>query len=1703
MSWWDSFTSAISTAGAVGKNITGGGDYLNEDEIKRKDAFNKTVKDAISDVDKNYLEINPLYKYQKAALKSTADILLKYVAVPFIEKVYSPLMRSVGTVGILADQTSSNQLYKKGQFEEGFQFSDIKAAWNRTEKVTAAQALTKSIMMVPIVGSYATIGLEKAGIDLNEVDLWSDESLKENFTDNAVGRWFTGILDFAVGAKGLSLAGKVAGKGVKAVAKPAGLYTKGKTVNALAADMETGILHASTNGLQGAQTVSGSQVLLLAQTRDWSIVEDIVTKYSTNEKLIPIIREASDASAIKDLLLADKGNIAAMQRLATGTSSHQLFDIADVKSQLRNKMIEQGRTYLPSKAAAERLSKVFDDAIKSDPQFVKIKNAFFDDAGDITYGGKAYMPIEPIFGASVVVKAQRGRLRTRSAIRSRDYSKVSGFVEGAIGETAGGLVIRGLKKVGPATDALPAGFVSLSGMRPLQARMEFTGFINNMKMFKNADDTIMTGFAGGVRLEEKVSVVRARLEDEFMNSLGKGQVAQVEALKSIDTQIGNMLAYKAGKFNQAEIDAYVARFQMNVSNGMESLKNNGFGIGYDGNVILVKPQTVRDLAESYRFTPWNQIERQLNIEAAKGAKKVGSIVDRGGRDIFAELNKVWTFDVLARPSYAFKQSIFEPLISSSLALGTNFVRKEIIVAGAARTSRNWYNFAASTVQRQIIDRAERKAVVDNVSDRSLMLHEAIAAKNAAEASVNDLLTSASPATKSQHLSAAKKELKAIEDIVDKLELDLRDAMVPYGVTKAIPSIVTLERRIAYLEANPGITKKTAQIKAAKAAMNNYKKIISKMPTNKKVIKDADDAVQRAYDAIDATVKELGEAIVRKADVFGKSEKFKARYYSKEKHTVVISGTQHHIDSFIQEQSGGSASNFTAAVREETKNAKTQMINFLGEKAVATAQTSIRRKVPLSKIGVADENYFAELAYIANRQYRGDKLMDKIFAEQSPADILRWAKTEEGRAYLKSFDVFDTEDIAPYITEKIDLVKRMYPSYEARAAIVKGEVTAAQLEKTLAPYVDELYDIIPSNHNYGASSFGMSTVGKIALVPDKAMTKYMGLLASVENPIRAQVFEKFAIENVARKAAYLMEQGVDMTTSQWNAIRQSSGREALEQMEKTLYTINNPNRFINALRAVTAFPGANANAFLRYGRLAAKNPVRTANFVSNYGRAYLTFGVDESGNPTDDIDKMTHLVVPGSKEIAKTVPGFGAVFGQEAKLNAQSLGFLLNRPGPSFVTGLSVGQLMQKFHKSEKEVEELMTWDDTNWYRVIFPYGAPTSIRDVYTPPWLKSATNAVVPYSGWQRDVANAIFGKSGQNDYLSSWKSVYNYNAMLVEMGIQDEMPSDAEIEKEVKGLFRAKFLSTWASPFAGIPYKIDTNPMALTSNLYWKLIEKYKLQGMINDDARAAAGDEMINILGPKFMVDRVSFVGSNKNLNFPATSEAYSRIMEDNDELVGVLANIDSSDIGIVGLLTSDLDYDPLTQSNNILKLLSNPNAVLPGTSKNLNELKMTPQEIEKERLKQRTWNDYMVIKTALENKITDGKTLRAHPELKTVLDSLAVGVLRDQSEEWYNQLQLAESGDTSYKYAKGFSAIINDEKFMAKHGNSQYWMDVKEFLDARTMFVNIYQLLPDYDPRKGQLMDNYNAWIKENVGQWDGNLKTIITRYFDNDSLKAVN
>jgi hypothetical protein len=145
---------------------------------------------------------------------------------------------------------------------------------------------------------------------------------------------------------------------------------------------------------------------------------------------------------------------------------------------------------------------------------------------------------------------------------------------------------------------------------------------------------------------------------------------------------------------------------------------------------------------------------------------------------------------------------------------------------------------------------------------------------------------------------------------------------------------------------------------------------------------------------------------------------------------------------------------------------------------------------------------------------------------------------------------------------------------------------------------------------------------------------------------------------------------------------------------------------------------------------------------------------------------------------------------------------------------------------------------------------------------------------------------------------------------------------------------------------------------------------------------------------------------------------------------------------------------------------------------------------------------MVRDALEAKITDGRTLRAHPQLKAILDELVETKFKDQSQAWYDQYQIAASGDTSYKYARALRAITTDDSWMAERQDSQFWKDAKLFMKARDVFANFYQSLPDYDPRKSVIRENYNAWVLTNAEQWDPNLETYIKQYFDNDSLKVV-
>ena len=1674
MPLWSDFTSAISTLGTVGKRLTGGGSYLSAEEQVKEQAFHETVKSALSKVDEEISAVPGINAAKKLAPK-VGDLLLRG-AIQLNTKVISPyITRPLSTVGLLTDTNSP--LYKKGEYEEGFQFSDIKSAYARSAKVSTFQALTKS-NLIPLVKPLSAAVLSTGKINLDDVDLWDDKSIEKNYVDNAVGRWFTGIGDFVVGNAALGAVGKVAGIAAKAGGTKAGLYTANKTVADLAADMETGILHASTLGKQGSQTVSGSHVLLLAESKDYGVISDLVGKYSTNGKLVNLIHDASTPEAVKDLLLADKGDIGALSRLSV-TAPDELFELSDTASQLQAKFLSTGKSYVPQGPAVERLKSAYDAAIKKNPQYVKLRDAFFDPQGGLTPGGKAFMPIEPAFGASALIKGQQVVRDIKGAARFREYDKLNELRELKLPGRVGGAAVSLVRSVGRGTESLPTGFVTFSGMRPLDGRIELNSFLNNIRLFDDGAKEVWVS----PTTKMKAGDVRREFEEQYMMSAGKNEV---QALDAIDEKIGKMIAYNNGVFDDVEIASHIREYRGNVNRGLDSMKANGYAIGHDGRAIMADAQTIRQFTESYRFTPWDSIERKMGLDYTESAMKRGAgkskdVVVNGFRD----LNRLWTFDVLVRPMYIPKQSIFEPIVSATISQGMDFIWKDVLnnplstngmVGRAARNFKNW-SFQGGT---KVLTKGQRKKIDSVIADKYAEYNQALAIKSTLQVEVEDLLKGgASPAVKASAIAPARKELQAAEALLDRVELELRAAAVPIGKKEAIPSLATLERRVGFLTSRTTNAATKAEVAKAQQAIDNYKDIISKMATNKKVIQDADVALSNAYGNIDRILGELKPALKAKADVWGKNEAFKKRYYAKENQNVLLENGEYvNIDSFVTGDN-----NFSAAVRAEVSNARTTDLNVMGQLSVGTRQGVLSRKIPRSTIKVSDTGYFAELQHIANRQFRGDPLIDLILKDTPMTELIKWGKSSSGRNHLAAFDIYEVKQIEPFLADKVALVNRTIPSGEARLLLAQRELTEAELVSYLAPYADELYDIVPTNFSYGVADAPLGT-GKYAAISDLANNTAAAIfrkMASAENPIRNAYFDNAALDAMARKISYLQSQGVDMSVSNWNSLRQSAGREAIQELEKTVYTVRRQNRLMHSARAVVAFPTATVNAFYRYGRLAAKNPVRSTGFAYNYGRTFQNFGVDENGNPTEDINAITHIIVPGTKEL-----GLGFM-DEGLALNSKSLGFLLNQPSPSFISALSVGSVMRKFPGTEEGIRGILNAGGANLFDTWFPYGPPTSLTKTFTPPYLNSLYNAAT--------------GNQGKSDYLSSWTSVYNYHKMMVEMGIEDEFPTDAKIEEEVRSLWAEKFLSGFIS-VAGVPYKVETSPMRMTTNLYYKLVEKYNKMGYSTQQARDAAGTELLNTVGTQFMLDRVTTSNTGKNISIPATYEAYKTVFDDNDELVGALAGIDSGDVGLISLLTADMSRDPSEQSSNILGILSNPNLKLPGTSKRINDFKLTPQEAEAERLKNRTWRQYSLVRDALEARITDGKTLRSHPELKVVLDQLVATTFKDQSQAWFDEYQLSASGDTSYKYARAFSTIVANEKFMGKNGKSQYWQDVKEFMRARSMFATAYQSLPDYDPRKALLKDGYNNWVDANAKQWDPNLETAIKFYFTNDSLKAV-
>jgi hypothetical protein len=1605
-------------------------------------------------------------KYSAMNQATSNDLVLK-AGIALHDKVISPyITRPIATGALLTDFDSP--LYQRDQFEKGFQLADISEAYKRSEEVSLGQALTKSDL-TPIK-PIANIVFDKGGIDLDKVDLWNDNDIQSAYVDNAVGRWFTGPLDFAVSniaiAKGFGIAAKFGNLGARA----AGLTTRAKNLTKIEQDINDGILFEQSQSASGRQTTIGNDINKLAGTQNIDEVSTILTKYTNNQNLFGPIQRATDPNTVKDLILADKGYLPALDRLSKNAPA-DLYEIADMNSVLRAKRIEDGKPLEFSDESWTRLNSAFDDAINRVPEYKFIKDSLLDPGTGVpNVFAKDYVPMEPIFGKSGFIGAREKLQNIKAAAVTRDFTRLGGMEETILGGSLNGPITRFIRFTGTQK---PLGFVTYSGARPLDGLKELDAFFDDVELFRNG--------ASEINITPKTKITageyRTQIKSEFVNA--KTNIERDAILDKLEDHMGLILAYSKGYYDTAAIKTFTQEIKNQVFGATNSVAQKGYAMDAQGQRVMTDAQTQRQLIESRRMAPWGLVERELNTAIKKRSLETKAIQANDAiKFVYETFNKYWSIDVLARPSYIPKNSLFEPVLSATLAHGNKFITDNIPNMSKHFIENN-KNRVLGKVNR-ITNRKEFAAVDRAVTDISKQLDIAVDSLDrlTAEAALylepEKFPIKLSPKTLRDNKALIMKDLKAASKLVDDIELELRDAVRPWGEQSSVPTIASLERRIQFLQNEvPNNARYASDIANAKAALTKAKGSIQTLAPDAAEILAANKAIANEYKNIDNILTELGGARKAQADVYLKDAAYKERYYGKSEQYRMMFGQWVPVEYLF------SKNKFGSALAEEFSNSRTVSANYLGQVGIGVRSNLTLRRGPSTVTFANDPIYFDELAYFINRSLRGDKLVDKILARQSEKELVDWGLTSEGKSYFEQFGDSSPAAILDSVRDKIGLVNRYLPNVEAQALALSKEVNSAELAKMLGDDLGRLSPIHPLDFNvHVASEFGYRTLGKIEQAINNGASKIFGALTRPENPIRFAAAERFFADAVAKRVNDLADQGISFVKKDGtvdfdkiNTVRAAATRDALQMNEKTFYTIRRQNRALYAARVATAFPTASLNAFYRYGRFALKNPERVGQFLYNYQSAFRSFGIDQYGNPTDDPLKATHLVVPGTKEM-------GFFGGDGIRLNARSIGFLLNYPSPSIFSNVAVAEI----YKRKPQMEDVMKgWLGSN-YDVLFPYGPQTDWKSSLTPRWAKDAWF-------W-------LNGPEGSAEFLNSYKDIHNYYRTLDEMGIM-KYPGDETVYRDTRKNFAVKANWAFASIF-GAPAKVDTNPMALYEQAYGLLVNKYRLIANNEQTARELAGAEFTAKVGANFPIDRITFKGSTSNAYIQPNYESYKRVFEDNTGLAEQLA---SQNPELVGLLGLDVDMNKEEFNLSIYRILNDPNTKLPDGSL-LNDIKLSPKKEEQARQINRAWALYNQLTDTLdaEAKKRDGKSLRSHPELLEARRKVAETFIRDKSEDWWKQYNDPKRGDKSYRYAYALNTIVNNKDWMKQYGNTKLWTDVKEFMAIRNTVVEVYKGMPTGSSDKSKVKKNYIAFIDEHMKTWHPKLQDLVNRYFEEDTMK---
>ena len=1640
---------------------------------------------------------------QKAGL-STVDTSVAKAIDPVLfasqkaeQYVFSPIIaRPISTVNLLTDVNSP--LYESDKYGKGFQFSDVIDAYKRSEKVSLGVSMLKATASP--LGYFESLILKNGGIDVADIDLWDDAQIKKNFEDNTLGKWITGTNDFLIKNIAINVAGAGLSSAVRASALKAGLNTRFRAGDVEAMPKAEDLINQhiafrKSGGTEGNLTVFGQDVEnLAASTNDIEIKRILKNHTTVRPNIIKLIKDTESPEVVRDFILADKAYAPAIERLASAGMRDDLWVLGDGNLVIQGNYAATGQLPKLTPENSTRVLGAFDDAIKKNPKHQEIYDAFLKEVEDPTTGivsteptffGKNYKPAEPVLGRKGYAAARSRKQEIGLAVAQRDFSNVGGFTQ---------TVLQSKYLNGPTTvlirtfgTMMPKGFITNSGIRPQNGIDELIATFDDIPLFTRGDRVIENH--EGVKMT--VSQYRTEIIDKFVSAKTDGERAAM--INNLNVELTRSIAFTRGFRDTEKIDTFVNNLLQDVYTVHGDLRRMGTALDPSGTRIQVAPKVQAQLANSMPTLPFGQLDRMIARAARREKNIVAGAIQTGTgftrdsiRGIFELGNKAFSISALYRFSYIPKNSIFEPMLAATMAEGSKFVTT-MFGAAAKQIIKNNANFVMRNIEKSktILPNAKNE-IQKEIKALSDQYNIAVNNRDITYAKYEQLFADVpgvSPATKREWADVVKEDLRAAEKMVDFIETKLNKYTVEYGKPIDVPSLYNLRRRVQTLKDLPAEARAgeryASEIRSAELLIAKASQTINTLAPE---INNLDAIIAAKYAKIGEVLDELAPKIQKRGELFSVAE---GRYEKKpllpEVETIVLSNGQ-----TLEVPSMRNRNYFGDGYFSEISSNNTRTIEVLGNKATVAKFNTIFRNGPQTITNVADPLYFDELAYVVNNFMRGDMLVDQILAGKSRESLLAWASSPQGSSYARSMGR-PVDQLTDMVDEGFSYVNRYLPSKDAQLLAAAGPVKKTDLEQLLADKLDQMVGIQPLDVPYGNPT-GLIKATNQAL--DSSMAAAWKFLLKPENLIREVYGTVDFSKRLVQKANMLVDQGQEVTLGTILSLRQAVAAEMVENISKTFYTIPRQQRGLYLARTLATFPNAAASGIYRYGGFAVKQPGRMGGFLNSYYGLYNSFGVDKNGNPVENPMDAEYLLIPGTKEM-------GLNDGKGMIISARATNYIANLPSPSWLVPIGLGRILSWKTSTEDEIKK--TIDKTVGripgysYDELFPYGIETDLKTqlgrTFTPAWA--------------RNLSTALNKSTTDEMWVNSLLSEAQRQQILYEMKIGPK-PTVESIRKGTESIYLRKFRTQMFS-LLGTPQYVESRPDALFSDYYYMLYDKYKAKTdpktgkpLTEMEASKLAEDEFQKQMrlagGADFPMDRLFTSGArDKVAYFPASQKAYSRIYEDFPDLAKKLERLDPS---LVGLMTADLPRDYSIQ---VSKFLNDPNATLPGGTVLNSQLK-TPQMVEDELTKSRLWKSYTEFKDSLNTAAKEQLKVASYlsvPEFKDQLRDYAE-TLGAASPQWF--LEYAGGGaakDSAYVQSAGLKTLVNDEKFMKKFGNTQFWTHAKTFIEYRDSFGKARLSAPS--GYKGKIEEQWQLYLEESLPLWDPTLQRIITRYYSNDSL----